>query len=173
MDDELSCAKLLDIMELGKREKISVGLRNATSFRNLKDSTLYKTVHKKVIIEVSMVHWKITCTNNPGGSSAAEKKLLQTRIGRRMTSVMLKNRERVQSGSATFSRKCRSIAQVDCRTVYIDKCTDHQTCCILHMRGCLQNTNGFVKGKVKKFLETSEKFKKKDWDKCKLITEKL
>ena len=42
-----------------------------------------------------------------------------------------------------------------------------------HMRDCLQNTNCFVKGKVKKFVETSKKFKKKDWDKCKLITEKL
>ena len=107
MDDELSCAKFLNIMELGKREEISVGLRSATSFRNLKDSTLYTTVHKKVIIKVSMVHWKITCRNNLGGSSAAEKKLLQTRIGRRMTSVMLENGERVQSGSAAFSRKCR------------------------------------------------------------------
>ena len=56
-----------------------------------KDSTLYTTVNKNVIIEVFMVHWRKTCRNNPGGSSAGEKKLFQTRIGRIMTSVKLKN----------------------------------------------------------------------------------
>ena len=66
-EDDLSRAQLLDILELGKHKEVNVGIRNATTLRNLskniiqafmedKNSTLYTSVNGNVIMEFSIAH---------------------------------------------------------------------------------------------------------------------